>query len=60
MSQRDRGMGACSRENYWALLVGKRPDGRKSLQGFPSEKNSSAIWTKRELNAIIQGWYWQN
>ena len=48
-------------ENYWALLVGKRPDGRKSLQGFPSEKKFLCDMDKAGVErAIIQGWYWQN
>lgn len=48
-------------ENYWAALVGKRPDGKKSLQGFPSEKKFLSDMDKAGVErAIIQGWYWQN
>ncbi len=48
-------------ETYWGMLVGKRPDGKRSLQGFPSEKkfldDMDAAGVER---AIIQGWYWEN
>ncbi len=48
-------------EFYWAKLVGKRSDGKTSLQGFPSEKkfldDMDAAGVER---AIIQGWYWEN
>lgn len=52
---------AARSETYWAALVGRRPDGRPSLQGFPDEKkflsDMDAAGVER---AIIQGWYWQN
>ena len=48
-------------EAYWAALVGVRPDGKRSLQGFPSEKkfleDMDAAGVER---AIVQGWYWEN
>ncbi len=48
-------------EFYWATLVGKRPDGKLSLQGFPSEKKFLEDMDNAEIDrAIIQGWYWEN
>lgn len=48
-------------EAYWAALVGPRPDGKRSLQGFPSEKkfleDMDAAGVER---AIVQGWYWES
>ena len=48
-------------EAYWAALVGPRPDGKSSLQGFPSEKkfleDMDAAGVER---AIVQGWYWES
>ncbi len=48
-------------ETYWAALVGPRPDGKRSLQGFPDEKkfldDMDAAGVER---AVIQGWYWEN
>lgn len=48
-------------ETYWAALVGPRPDGKRSLQGFPSEKkfleDMDAAGVER---AIVQGWYWES
>lgn len=48
-------------EMYWAELVGKRPDGKRSLQGFPSEgKFLSDMDEAGVERAVIQGWYWEN
>ncbi len=48
-------------ENYWVNLVGKRPDGKRSLQSFPSiEKFLSDMDTAGVERAIILGWYWEN
>lgn len=48
-------------ERYWGKLVGKRPDGKKSLQGFPSEKKFLLDMDSAGVErAIIQGWYWEN
>lgn len=48
-------------EKYWATLVGKRPDGKLSLQGFPSEKKFLSDMDDAGVeHAIIQGWYWEN
>ena len=48
-------------EKYWATLVGKRPDGKLSLQGFPSEKKFLSDMDDAGVErAIIQGWYWEN
>ncbi len=48
-------------EFYWAKLVGKRPDGKRSLQGFPSEKKFLDDMDAAGIDrAIIQGWYWEN
>ena len=49
------------KELYWAKLVGKRPDGKKSLQGFPSEEKFIADMDNAGISrAVIQGWYWQH
>ncbi len=49
------------RESYWAILVGKRPDGKPSLQGFPSEKKFLSDMDDAGIDyAIIQGWYWEH
>lgn len=48
-------------EKYWLTLVGKRPDGKLSLQGFPSEKKFLSDMDEAQVErAIIQGWYWEN
>ena len=48
-------------ELYWKNLVGERPDGKKSLQGFPSEEKFIADMNLANIErAVIQGWYWQN
>lgn len=48
-------------ETYWDMLVGKRPDGKLSLQGFPSEEKFLSDMDKAGVeHAVIQGWYWQN
>ena len=48
-------------EKYWLTLVGKRPDGKLSLQGFPSEKKFLSDMDEAQVErAIIQGWYWDN
>ncbi len=50
-----------AQEIYWAELVGKRPDGKLSLQGFPDEKKFLSDMDSAQVDhAIIQGWYWQN
>lgn len=47
-------------EAYWAELVGKRPDGKRSLQGFPNEKKFLSDMDKAGVErAVIQGWYWE-
>ncbi len=47
-------------EPYWARLVGPRPDGKLSLQGFPDEKKFLSDMDSAGVeHAIIQGWYWQ-
>ncbi len=53
--------GLARSEAYWTMLVGKRPDGKLSLQGFPSEKKFLDDMDKAGIeHAVIQGWYWQN
>lgn len=48
-------------EYHWAVVAGKRPDGKKSLQGFPTiEKFLSDMDDAGVERAVIQGWYWQN
>ncbi len=48
-------------EFYWLNLVGERPDGKPSLQGFPSEEKFIADMDEAGIRrAIIQGWYWEN
>lgn len=48
-------------EAYWAELVGRRPDGKRSLQGFPSEKKFLSDMDEAGVErAVIQGWYWEN
>ena len=48
-------------ESYWWALVGKRPDGKPSLQGFPSEKKFLSDMDEAGIDyAIIQGWYWEH
>ena len=48
-------------ELYWSKLVGKRPDGKLSLQGFPSEKRFLEDMDSAGIEkAIVQGWYWQH
>jgi len=48
-------------EIFWARLVGERPDGKRGLQGFPSEKkflsDMDAAGVER---AVVLGWYWEN
>ncbi len=47
-------------ELYWAKLVGKRPDGKPTLQGFPDEKKLLSDMDSAGVSrAIIQGWYWE-
>lgn len=47
-------------EPYWGKLVGKRADGRLSLQGFPDEKKFLSDMDDAGIEiAIIQGWYWE-
>ncbi len=49
------------REAYWGSLVGARPDGRPSLQGFPSrDKFLRDMDVAGVEYAVIQGWYWEN
>ncbi len=49
------------KEFYWLKLVDKRPDGKPSLQGFPSEEKFIADMNDAGIrHAIIQGWYWEN
>ncbi len=48
-------------EAYWAKLVGPRPDGKPTLQGFPDEKKFLSDMDEAGVErAVIQGWYWQN
>ncbi len=48
-------------ESYWFKLVDDRPDGKMSLQGFPSEEKFIADMDEAGVErAIIQGWYWEN
>lgn len=48
-------------EIYWGKLVGKRPDGKKSLQGFPdADKFLHDMDSAGVGRAVIQGWYWVN
>ena len=48
-------------EKYWAELVGERPDGKPSLQGFPSAQKFVRDMDEAGVDrAVIQGWYWQN
>ena len=47
-------------EPYWGSLVGKRPDGKKSLQSFPGEKTFLKDMDDALVDrAVIQGWYWE-
>ena len=48
-------------ESHWIMLCADRPDGKRTLQGFPSvEKFISDMDAAGVEMAIIQGWYWQN
>lgn len=48
-------------EPYWGKLVGKRADGKLSLQGFPCEKKFLSDMDEAGVEiAVIQGWYWEN
>lgn len=52
---------AAAGEAYWGALVGKRADGRKSLQGFPDEKKFLLDMDRAGVErAVVQGWYWEN
>lgn len=48
-------------ETYWGFINGPRPDGKLSLQGFPTIdkflRDMDAAGIER---AIIQGWYWEH
>lgn len=47
-------------ESYWVKLVGSRPDGKRSLQGFPSVEKFIADMDGAGIRrAIIQNWYWE-
>lgn len=48
-------------ESYWIKLVGKREDGKASLQSFPTISQFLNAMDEAEVEkACIQGWYWQN
>lgn len=48
-------------EKFWKLLNGKRPDGKQSLQGFPTiEKFLQDMDLAGIERAVIQGWYWEH
>ena len=52
---------ACAGEPYWGALVGRRADGRRSLQGFPNEKKFLLDMDRAGVErAVVQGWYWEN
>ena len=49
------------REPYWGRLVGARPDGKPSLQGFPTRDKFLRDMDAAGVEfAVIQGWYWEN
>ncbi|MBO5254659.1 MAG: amidohydrolase family protein [Opitutales bacterium] len=53
--------GLSRNEKYWSMLVGERPDGKLSLQGFPNEKKFLNDMDEAQIErAFIMGWYWQN
>lgn len=48
-------------ELYWGALVGKRADGKPSLQSFPTQEEFlGAMECAGICKCVIQGWYWQN
>lgn len=52
---------ACAGEPYWGALVGRRADGKRSLQGFPDEKKFLLDMDRAGVErAVVQGWYWED
>ncbi|MBO6103227.1 MAG: amidohydrolase family protein [Opitutales bacterium] len=48
-------------ESHWLSLVGSRPDGRESLQSFPTiSEFLKAMDDAGVERACMQSWYWQN
>jgi len=47
-------------EHHWAQLVGPRPDGKKSLQGFATrEQMLRAMDAAGVERCVLLGWYWE-
>ena len=60
-AENPEGWAAGAREPYWGALVGRRADGKRSLQGFPDGKKFLLDMDRAGVErAVVQGWYWEN
>lgn len=60
-AENPEGWAAGAREPYWGALVGRRADGKRSLQGFPNGKKFLLDMDRAGVErAVVQGWYWEN
>ena len=61
LSENPEAWAAGKGEAYWGALVGRRADGKPSLQAFPDMNKFLRDMDEAGVErAVIQGWYWQN